>query len=233
VVSPFTIEMSEEEEYKIDSCVECCVRDNDFSEKKVYQCKLCERWFCEKHIEPRLAFIKDLKAIEKSPEIRALYYTEVEGKEGHPDFVYSRIKLMELDMEEKRRNELIKEALDRMNGYYHRILPKSVREKRTKKAMTSEGDLHFIREEKTEEISRENIHQEKREDILREKRFNVNVKGLGFSIGLFLIGLFLLLYSSRDIYLVFIIPFIPLPIPFWVVGMVLIVVGTVILGASF
>lgn len=209
--------MSAEGEHKIDSCVECCVRDNDFSEKKVFQCKLCERWFCEKHIEPRLAFIKDLKAIEKSPEIRALYYTEVEGKEGHPDFVYSRIKLMELDMEEKRRNELIKEALDRMNGYYHRILPKSVRE--TKKAITSEGDFHFVREEK-------------REEILREKRFNINAKGLGFSIGLFLIGLFLLLYSSRDIYLVFIIPFIPLPIPFWVVGMILIVIGTITLGAS-
>lgn len=220
MVSPLIIEMSEEGEYKIDSCVECCVRDDDFSKKKVFQCKLCERWFCEKHIEPRLAFIKDLKAIEKSPEIRALYYTEVEGKEeGHPDFVYSRIKLMELDMEEKLRNELIKEALDRMNGYYHRILPESVREKRTKKAMTSEGDFHFIREEK-------------REEVLSEKRFNVNVKGLAFSIGLFLIGLFLLLYSSRDIYLVFIIPFIPLPIPFWAVGMVLIVLGTITLGAS-
>lgn len=213
--------MSEEGEHKIDTCVECCVRDNDFSEKKVFQCKLCERWFCERHIEPRLAFIKDLKAIEESSEIRALYYTEVEGKEeGHPDFVYSRIKLMELDMEEKRRNELIKEALDRMSGYYHRILPKSVREKRTKKEMASEGDFHFIREE------------EEREEVLREKRFDVNAKGLAFSIGLFLIGLFLLLYSSRDIYLVFIIPFIPLPIPFWAVGIVLIVLGTITLGAS-
>jgi len=225
--------MSEEGEHKIDTCVECCVRDNDFSEKKVFQCRLCERWFCERHIEPRLAFIKDLKAIEESPEIRALYYTEVEGKEeGHPDFVYSRIKLMELDMEEKLRNELIKEALDRMNGYYHRILPKSVREKRTKKAMASEGDFHFIREEKTE-ISGENIREEEeREEVLREKRFNVNAKGLAFSVGLFLIGLFLLLYSSRDVYLVFIIPFIPLPIPFWVIGIVLIILGTITLGAS-
>jgi len=137
--------MSEEEEYRIDSCVECCVRDNDFSEKKVYQCKLCERWFCEKHIEPRLAFIKDLKAIEKSPAIRALYYTEMRREDGHPDFEYSRIKLMELDIEEKQRNELIEEAFDRMSGYYHRVLPKSIREKRDKGAMASEGDFHFVK----------------------------------------------------------------------------------------
>jgi hypothetical protein len=49
-----------------------------------------------------------------------LYYTEIEGKEGkgHPDFDYSRRRFRELDIEEKRRNELIKQALDRMNHYY-------------------------------------------------------------------------------------------------------------------
>jgi hypothetical protein len=81
---------------------------------------LCERWFCEKHLEPKLAFIKDLKAIDKIPEIRVLYYTEIEGKEGkgHPDFEYSRSKFRELEIEERRQNELIKQALDRMNHYY-------------------------------------------------------------------------------------------------------------------
>jgi hypothetical protein len=81
---------------------------------------LCERWFCEKHIEPKLAFIKDLKAIDKIPEIRVLYHAEIEGKEGkgHPDFEYSQRKFRELDIEEKRQNELIKQALDRMNHYY-------------------------------------------------------------------------------------------------------------------
>lgn len=98
--------------------MECCVRERDFSKKTVYRCELCERWFCEKHLKPKIAFIKDLKAIENIPEIRVLYYTEVEGKEGHPDFEYSRRKFRELEIEEKRRNELIKQALDRMNHYY-------------------------------------------------------------------------------------------------------------------
>jgi hypothetical protein len=53
-----------------------------------------------------------------------LYYAEkerIEGKEGHPDFEYSRRKFRELDIEEKRRNELIKQALDRMNHYYAEV----------------------------------------------------------------------------------------------------------------
>jgi hypothetical protein len=83
----------------------------------VYRCELCERWFCEKHLKPRLAFIKDLEAIDKIPEIRALYYTEIEGKEGkgHPDFQYSRKRLEELDIEEKIRFELINKALNGEN----------------------------------------------------------------------------------------------------------------------
>jgi hypothetical protein len=83
----------------------------------VYRCELCERWFCEKHLKPRLAFIKDLNVIDKIPEIRALYYTEIQGKEGkgHPDFQYSRKRLEELDIEEKIRFELINKALDGEN----------------------------------------------------------------------------------------------------------------------
>jgi hypothetical protein len=68
-------------------------------------------------------FIYDPDTIEKIPEIRALYYSEIKGKEGkgHPDFEYSRRKLIELEMAEKRLNELIKQALDRMNHYYDQI----------------------------------------------------------------------------------------------------------------
>jgi hypothetical protein len=101
--------------------VECCVRERDLSQKKDYRCELCDRWFCERHIEPRLAFIRDLRAIEHSPEVRALYYTEMRYKNGHPDFEYSRRKFRQLDIEEKKRNELIKQALDRMNHYYAEV----------------------------------------------------------------------------------------------------------------
>jgi len=109
---------------------------------------LCERWFCEKHLEPRLAFIRDIKAVENSPEVRTLYYTEWKRQDGHPDFAYSQIKLLELDIEEKNRSELIRQALDRMNHYYDSALlpekPVDVeadRKKRVKTLLKEESEL--------------------------------------------------------------------------------------------
>lgn len=221
--------------------MECVVRERDFSQKAVYFCELCERWFCEKHIEPRLAFIRDLVAIAKYPELRVRLNDEWKREDGHPDFAYTRIKFLELDIEEKNRNELMKQALDRMNHYYdYTFLPEipadkkkdrekrvemlqkeeaelgtekpqiKTTEKKTKKGMASEGSLHFIRS---------GIETSKK------RRFHINVTGLAVSMLVFLAGLGLFLYSSRDVYLIFIIPFIPFPIPFWAVGIGLMIFG--------
>jgi hypothetical protein len=226
--------------------VECCVRDRDFSQKKVYHCELCDRWFCEKHIEPRLAFIRDYDAITRYPELRVMLDNDWKREDGHPDFAYTRIKFLELDIEEKNRNKLIKQALDTMNHYYAEveIHEKSVdveadrkkrvemllkeeeeidkgqeqkkqvktTEKKPKKGMVSEGSLHFIRGE-TEEKRKRHLH--------------INVKGLAVSTLVFLVGLgWFLFFFSKGVYLIFIIPFIPFPIPFWVFG-----IGAMIFGA--
>ncbi len=103
-----------DEETRIDACDECCPKEGDFSKKTVYRCKLCDRWFCAKHIEPRLAYIKDWRVIDDSPEMRGLYYTEMQREDGHPDFEYSRRKITQLNIEEKKRNILIKQAFDGM-----------------------------------------------------------------------------------------------------------------------
>jgi hypothetical protein len=131
----------------------------------VYHCELCERWFCEKHLKPRLFFIKDLDAIENIPEIRVLYYTEVKGKEGHPDFEYSRRKLVELDIEEKRRNELIKQALDRMNHYYDEV---SIPEKPI--------DLEQERKRTFEMLLKEEEEIEKEQQLEKRKKESKKVK---------------------------------------------------------
>jgi len=155
-----------EGESRIDTCVECVVRDRDFSQKKVYHCELCERWFCERHLKPRLAFIRDLERVEHSPEIRVLYYTEMQREDGHPDFEYSRRKFNELAIAEKERTELIKRALDGMNAYYktksqhkgekveeenivRKALPE-LGERKHKKGIISEGRFHFERGESQE-----------------------------------------------------------------------------------
>lgn len=142
--------MSEERESRIDTCVECCVRDRDSSEKKVYRCELCDRWFCEKHFEPRLAFIRSYQAIDDSPEIRGLYYTEMQRQDGHPDFEYSRRKFVELDIEEQRRSELIKEAFDRMNAHYKgKPKPKSIPELKEENYQPTERDLQIYEKPRT------------------------------------------------------------------------------------
>lgn len=116
----------------------------------MFRCELCGRWFCERHIDPRLAFIKNWQAIDNSPETRALYYTEMQRENGHPDFEYTRRKFTELDIEEKRRNELIKKALDRMNHYYDDakevITPKPIdaeahRKKRAEMLLREEAEI--------------------------------------------------------------------------------------------
>jgi len=100
--------------YRIGVCRECKVKENDSSRKRLYQCPYCETWFCTKHFDPRLAFIKDLKAIVKYPEARATFEQEEWRREdGHPDFAYSRKRFEELDMEEELRLKLINDALNR------------------------------------------------------------------------------------------------------------------------
>lgn len=142
----------------------------------MYRCELCERWFCKKHLEPRLAFIKDLNAIENIPEVRALYFTESEqlkSHDGHPDFEYSRRKYTELKLEEKRLNELIKQALDRMNHYYEGIPEKPV-------------DAEADRKKRVEILSREEREirekPKKEEQIKLPKGVETVVTRYGFDV---------------------------------------------------
>jgi len=62
--------MSKESKYQIDICPECKVKEGDPSKKRVYQCPYCGRWFCERHLEPRLALFKDFVHYIKNVELR-------------------------------------------------------------------------------------------------------------------------------------------------------------------
>lgn len=44
--------------------MECSVRDRDFSEKPLYKCALCGRWFCEKHVRPRTFLIRGVDDVQ-------------------------------------------------------------------------------------------------------------------------------------------------------------------------
>jgi len=69
-------------------------------------------------------------------EIRVLYHTEMQREDGHPDFAYTQMRFMELDLEEKERNELIRQALDRMNQHFKQKKPKSFLKKKLKRLST-------------------------------------------------------------------------------------------------
>jgi hypothetical protein len=109
--------MKPEKEPKIGSCYECSTKEKDSSQKKVYYCELCGKWFCERHREPKFPYFIDWDTIfdvQGNPEIKLRYYNEYRREGGHPDFVYWRRTVEALDIEEKTRNELIKQAMDRM-----------------------------------------------------------------------------------------------------------------------
>lgn len=109
--------MKPEKEPEIGSCYECSIKEEDFSQKQVYHCELCGKWFCERHREPKFPYFIDWDTIfdvQGNPEIKLRYYTEYRREDGHPDFVYWRRTVEAFDIEEKTRNELIKQAMDRM-----------------------------------------------------------------------------------------------------------------------
>ncbi len=99
--------------------------------------------------------ISDVKG---SPEIKALFYTEYKREGGHPDFVYWRTKFESLDLEEKTRNELIKQSMDRINNpeKYRTEPPKEENEADKKRRID-----FFIREEsESNEPEQVNLRQE-------------------------------------------------------------------------
>jgi len=105
--------MSEDSEVGI--CAECKVRDGDSTDKKLCKCPYCERWFCEKHLNPRPAIIRSLDSVGVSKLIEKA--RGIEG--GHPDFAYSKIFAGELAEEEEERSRRMDEALDRLSVHSH------------------------------------------------------------------------------------------------------------------
>jgi len=148
-----------EKQSRIGACAECVARRGDFSEKRVNECELCGRWFCEKHIRPRTFLVRGLDDIqgkqipegmglndvpdEATPEQGTLMFgtsanwigsrwrefkDKLRSRDGgpgkarygdtHPDIQYTKKWLEELNADGRKRSEVMKRALGRMNHYY-------------------------------------------------------------------------------------------------------------------
>jgi hypothetical protein len=113
------METSDETETGV--CHECSVKNGDYSEKTVYHCELCDKWFCEEHRSPKFPYFIDwdnVLDVHGDPQIKALYYTEYKREGGHPDFNYWRKMFEARDIAEKELDRLIEIGLDKMNAAF-------------------------------------------------------------------------------------------------------------------
>jgi len=88
-----------EREYRLDVCPECKVRERDSSKKKLYLCPYCQRWFCERHFEPKVVYVPDYSKIIKDAAWRDVVEKDRKREDGHPDFAYTEERMTELEIE--------------------------------------------------------------------------------------------------------------------------------------
>lgn len=115
------MESKRESEFGI--CYECNTKNADSSQKPVFHCDLCEKWFCEEHLEPKFPYFVDWDTVLDvcgDPKIKLLFHTEHARKGGHPDFIYFRRTIEGLELEERVRDELIRQAIDRMEAAFRK-----------------------------------------------------------------------------------------------------------------
>ncbi|MCS7123526.1 MAG: hypothetical protein RMJ17_03070 [Candidatus Aenigmarchaeota archaeon] len=101
---------------EIGICDECKVRENDSSKKELFRCKYCGRFFCKKHLPPRLAVLRSSIEEIKDPILKDRIYEEWRKSNGHPDWVWSRKHLEELKIKEEEDREKFLKFLDELKG---------------------------------------------------------------------------------------------------------------------
>jgi len=120
-----------EREYQLDVCPECKVREGNSSEKKLFQCRYCERWFCEKHLEPRVAAIRDLKTRLKDADWREVVERDWKRSDGHPDYAYTWKRLSEVRAERHA-------SLERLKSSFKSLRYESINHEEPKTPMVEE-----------------------------------------------------------------------------------------------
>jgi len=71
----------------LDVCPVCRVGEVVSSKKKVYPCSYCERWFCKKHLEPKVSVFSPTQVTIKDLAWKDFIRRNWKNKDGHPDYV--------------------------------------------------------------------------------------------------------------------------------------------------
>ena len=104
-----------EETIKSGICPECKVRENDSSEKNLYQCPYCKEWFCEKHVKPKLVLTWNEIQGTKDPFLKEKLYEEWKKEGHHPCPAWTIQYFENLEIKEKEERERFLRALDKEN----------------------------------------------------------------------------------------------------------------------
>lgn len=95
-------------ESKSGICYECRIKEEDSSEKQVYHCDLCDKWFCETHLKPKFPYFVDwdnVFDVQGNPEVKTLFYSEYGRQDGHADFVYLRKTIEAIEIHKKNKDK--------------------------------------------------------------------------------------------------------------------------------
>ncbi|MCX6820656.1 MAG: hypothetical protein NT016_01785 [Candidatus Aenigmarchaeota archaeon] len=104
-------------------CEECKIRDDDFSKKLLFKCRHCERYFCKKHLSPKMVLTREFIDSTKDRVLRDKLYKEWEREGGHPDWSWSRKHFDDLKAEE---GEELKKYLRWFDGLNRRRSSKNI-----------------------------------------------------------------------------------------------------------
>jgi len=126
------------EDIKFGICPECKVREDDSSEKKLYQCPHCKNWFCEKHIEPKLVLTWNEIQGTKDPFLKEKLYEEWRKEGNHPCPTWTIQYFENLEIKQKEERERFLRALDnieKINIYFENFEMKKREKKENSKSL--------------------------------------------------------------------------------------------------
>ena len=101
-----------------DICVECKTKHDDNTLKSVSECPLCHRLMCERHLQPKLAYIPNFRDTSKSmKEVQEMIEKNYVNETGHHCLPYTLNFWKNYDLEREQKLHRIKNSMDGF-GYY-------------------------------------------------------------------------------------------------------------------
>ena len=95
-------------------CPECKVRDGDSSKKRLYRCSHCDRYFCKRHLPPRLVIMRNKLEEIKDPVLKDKLEEEWRKPNGHPCWQWTQKYFEGLKSEESKSIEELHVLLNKL-----------------------------------------------------------------------------------------------------------------------